>query len=94
MGGAAAPVTNAECDAAAPDTGPVPLRRLTGLEYQLTLQDLFVLANPPSIEGIPNNHLAYVFQWFFFAAAALAIYWLALRRRLSSGDRDPKSGPS
>ena len=48
----------------------------------------------PSIEDIPNNHLAYVFQWFFFAAAALAIYWLALRRRLSGGDRDPKSGPS
>ena len=40
---------------------------------------------PPSLDEIPNNHLAYAFQWFFFAAAALVIYALALRRRLSSG---------
>lgn len=38
---------------------------------------------PPRIEDIPDNHLAYAFQWFFFAAAALVIYVLALRRRLS-----------
>jgi cytochrome oxidase assembly protein ShyY1 len=30
----------------------------------------------------PNNHLAYALQWFFFAAAAVVIYGLALRRRL------------
>lgn len=36
---------------------------------------------PASIESIPNNHLLYAFQWFFFAAAAVLIYWLALRRR-------------
>lgn len=36
----------------------------------------------PSPEGVPNNHLAYAGQWFFFAAAALAIYLIALRRRL------------
>lgn len=36
---------------------------------------------PPSIDDIPNNHLAYAFQWFFFAAVALIIYLLALRRR-------------
>lgn len=30
---------------------------------------------------IPNNHLAYAVQWFFFAATALAIYLLALRKR-------------
>lgn len=35
----------------------------------------------PSIENIPNNHLAYAFQWFFFAAVAIVIYVLALRRR-------------
>lgn len=34
-----------------------------------------------SIESIPNNHLLYAFQWFFFAAAALVIYVLALRKR-------------
>jgi surfeit locus 1 family protein len=48
----------------------------------------------PGIEDIPNNHLLYAFQWFFFAAAALVIYWLALRRRLSGAPEDPKSPPS
>jgi surfeit locus 1 family protein len=38
--------------------------------------------NPvPTIDAIPNNHLAYAGQWFFFAAGAALIYWLALRRR-------------
>lgn len=36
---------------------------------------------PPSIDDIPNNHMAYAFQWFFFAAAAIVIYLLALRGR-------------
>lgn len=35
----------------------------------------------PSLDTIPNNHRLYAFQWFFFAAAALAIYLLALRSR-------------
>ena len=30
---------------------------------------------------LPNNHLAYAGQWFFFALTALVIYVLALRRR-------------
>ena len=38
---------------------------------------------PVSIDNVPNNHMIYAFQWFFFAAAAALIYWLALRRRLS-----------
>ena len=38
---------------------------------------------PPTLNEVPNNHLFYAFQWFFFAAAAVLIYWLALRRRLS-----------
>lgn len=38
-------------------------------------------AQLPSIEDIPNNHRFYAFQWFFFAAAALVIYVLALRKR-------------
>jgi surfeit locus 1 family protein len=46
---------------------------------------------PPSIDQIPNNHLMYAFQWFFFAAAALVIYLIALRRRLSRGERAPRS---
>jgi surfeit locus 1 family protein len=38
-------------------------------------------SQPASIENVPNNHRAYAFQWFFFAATALVIYWLALARR-------------
>jgi cytochrome oxidase assembly protein ShyY1 len=38
---------------------------------------------PPSVDEIPNNHLAYAFQWFFFAATAALIFFLALRRRSS-----------
>jgi len=50
-----------------------------------------IVANPPlaGLEAnarpdpgdLPNNHLAYAVQWFFFAATALVIYVLALRRR-------------
>lgn len=41
---------------------------------------------PPDPADLPNNHLAYAGQWFFFALTAVAIYVLALRRRW----RDPK----
>ncbi|MFC3442841.1 SURF1 family protein [Sphingobium rhizovicinum] len=40
-----------------------------------------VPTSPPNISDIPNNHLAYAVQWFFFAAVAVIIYILALRRR-------------
>lgn len=40
---------------------------------------------PPSIESIPNNHRSYAVQWFLFAAVALAIYLLALRKRNRRG---------
>jgi cytochrome oxidase assembly protein ShyY1 len=36
---------------------------------------------PPSTETIPNNHMAYAVQWFFFAAALLTIYGVYLFRR-------------
>lgn len=36
----------------------------------------------PDPGEIPNNHLAYAVQWFFFAATALVVYIVALRRRL------------
>jgi cytochrome oxidase assembly protein ShyY1 len=36
----------------------------------------------PDPKDIPNNHLSYVVQWFLFAATALVIYALALRKRL------------
>ena len=35
----------------------------------------------PSPESIPNNHLFYAVQWFLFAALAVLIYFLALRKR-------------
>ena len=35
----------------------------------------------PNIDEVPNNHLAYAGQWFFFALVAAVIYILALRRR-------------
>ena len=38
----------------------------------------------PSIESIPNNHRLYAVQWFLFAAIALLIYVLALRKRLNA----------
>ena len=41
----------------------------------------FTRAPRPSLDSIPNNHLAYGVQWFVFAAIALGIYALALRRR-------------
>jgi surfeit locus 1 family protein len=34
----------------------------------------------PDPGDLPNNHLAYAGQWFFFALTALVIYVLALRR--------------
>jgi hypothetical protein len=46
---------------------------------------------PPSPESIPNNHLVYALQWFFFALAAAVIYVLALRHRQRR--RAPSSGP-
>lgn len=42
----------------------------------------------PNIANIPNNHRFYAVQWFAFAAIALVIYVLALRRR-----RAPKLPP-
>ena len=36
---------------------------------------------PPDPNDLPNNHLGYAFQWFFFALTAVAVYILALRRK-------------
>jgi cytochrome oxidase assembly protein ShyY1 len=54
------------------------------------LSPMLVSSNPapglqasarPNPETIPNNHLAYAGQWFFFALIAGVIYILALRKR-------------
>ena len=46
----------------------------------------------PDPADLPNNHLAYAGQWFFFAITALAIYWLALRRKWREQDRASRTG--
>jgi len=35
----------------------------------------------PDPGDLPNNHLSYAMQWFFFALSAVTVYVLALRRR-------------
>lgn len=35
----------------------------------------------PDPANIPNNHLSYAVQWFFFAATALVIYGIAVFKR-------------
>ncbi|QYJ08214.1 SURF1 family cytochrome oxidase biogenesis protein [Qipengyuania flava] len=42
----------------------------------------------PDPASLPNNHLAYAGQWFFFAFTALVIYVLALRRRATRAKPD------
>ena len=64
---------------------------LTGTLMPDTQTGLRLVAEPPvaglqanetpNLDDIPNNHLAYAGQWFFFAAVAAIIYILALRRR-------------
>ncbi len=49
------------------------------------LVDLQPLAKPDP-NDLPNNHLAYAGQWFFFALTALVIYGFALKSR--AGKRD------
>jgi surfeit locus 1 family protein len=42
-------------------------------------------SQPPSLDDVPNNHLAYAVQWFIFAGLAVLIYGIALwRRRMAS----------
>ena len=38
----------------------------------------------PDPKDLPNNHWSYAIQWFLFAATALVIYGLALRKRLAA----------
>ena len=45
----------------------------------------------PNPEDLPNNHLMYAFQWFFFALVAAIIYVLALRRRQNVAGEAPKA---
>ncbi len=46
---------------------------------------------PPSMDDIPNNHLAYAVQWFIFAALAAGIYAIALWRRAKTPESPPNN---
>ncbi|HEX6273855.1 MAG TPA: DUF1592 domain-containing protein [Polyangiaceae bacterium] len=52
--GGSGPATCTDLDAN--ETGTGVLRRLTKLEYGLTLQDLFALSAPPNLDGIPDDN--------------------------------------
>lgn len=45
------------------------------------VEGLYPLAKPDP-NDLPNNHLSYAVQWFFFALTALVIYAIAVRARL------------
>ncbi|MBO9574728.1 MAG: SURF1 family protein [Sphingobium sp.] len=42
-------------------------------------------SHAPDPSSVPNNHFSYAMQWFFFAAVALIIYVLALKKRWREG---------
>jgi surfeit locus 1 family protein len=44
----------------------------------------------PSLSSIPNNHRFYALQWFAFAAIALIIYALAVRKKLATEPTEPR----
>jgi cytochrome oxidase assembly protein ShyY1 len=55
--------------------GPITLTAAT------PVAPLATASATPGIDTIPNNHMFYAWQWFFFAAAASLIYVLAVRKR-------------
>lgn len=74
----------------APDATPLGAKLFSSPPRQLLLvadkpADGLSANTRPDIGLVPNNHLAYAGQWFFFAAVAGVIYLLALRRRSRAG---------
>ena len=61
-----------------------PGPRLVAVPPQAGLEPLA----KPDPSDVPNNHLAYAGQWFFFALTALVIYILALKRKQAVGRRE------
>jgi hypothetical protein len=55
-GGAVVVGPTPRCPQVGVDAGPSVLRRLSLQEYQLTLQDLFQLGAPPSVESLPPDN--------------------------------------
>ena len=55
MGNVPGTLTGETCAQVGMDSGAAVMRRLSNLEYQLTLQDLFGLTAPPALDGIPPD---------------------------------------
>jgi hypothetical protein len=53
--GAGSAPTNLTCAQVGADSSAAVMRRLSNLEYQLTLQDLFQLSAPPAVDSIPPD---------------------------------------
>ena len=67
-----------------PDQSDKGYDRFVHAEYHIVADPPLAGLQPmarPDPGDLPNNHLAYAGQWFFFALTALVIYMLALRRR-------------
>ena len=46
----------------------------------------------PDPSDLPNNHMAYAWQWFLFALTELVIYGLAVRKRVLGSDSAEQEG--
>jgi len=64
------------------------MERLTGKAMPLRLMIVaetpapgLAASAPPDPSSVPNNHRSYMVQWFLFAAIAVIIYAIALRKR-------------
>ncbi len=68
-------------------------KQLIKLVASTPVDGLELLATP-SPDQIPNNHLLYAIQWFFFAAAAAVMFVLAVRKRQHEAAIDEKIGKS
>lgn len=53
--GAGEVITGSSCDQVGVDVGSSVLRRLSRIEYQLTLQDLLQLDQPPNVDAVPAD---------------------------------------
>ena len=70
--------------------------QVTGLVAPMGKAGIRVVADPPLAgleanarpdpKDLPNNHWSYAIQWFLFAATALVIFGLALRKQLAVPD--------
>jgi Protein of unknown function (DUF1592)/Protein of unknown function (DUF1588)/Protein of unknown function (DUF1587)/Protein of unknown function (DUF1595)/Protein of unknown function (DUF1585) len=80
--------TALRCQSAPPDVGESLLRRLSNVEVELTLQDLFALPEPPDASELPPDNDVEGFKTFAEAQAMSAQHlqaYVALAGRLADG---------